>query len=276
MSDLYACRLCGVATDQRLQRRETRLNIGTPTPSKDFDTGLCDDCVGLLPDEPGVSLRVVARLLGCHPGDPFFETPLGESDTLDGLLWDDPRVIDGGRARQPQRKAWGHVTGEQRRAWKAMRVKAVADRMRADAESAVAPEPEPPPDGQDACLICGRRTSMVWMGPVSGGYTLSGNASTVSGYLCDVDGDLMQSVGALGAPLYERSVMLAHGLEWSEAIRLNNLRPYAAETDVEPSDLPWAWIDLAPIVPEPDLTLRVAALEETVAWLEAALGVTVA
>lgn len=261
-----ACRLCGVATDQRPQRRQTRLNMGTPTPSKDFDTGLCGECVSLRPDEPGVILRVVASLLKCHPGDPFFETALRESDTLDGLLlWDDPRVIDGGRARQPQRKPWGHVTREQRQAWKAMRVKAVADRMQADAESLVAPQPEPPPEGfPRACLACGVGLSLQWFGEVSAAYSLTRTATPVTGWLCDACGPILQQVGALGQPFIERAVMQAKGLPWSDAIRIPNLRAWVAE-DLPPQDVGWEWLDLTP----PPLSLDpVTALMEQVATLQ--------
>ena len=74
-----SCRYCGVACPGPGEQRPTFSIGGGRTPSDDFGTSVCGECLSLRPTEPGVVLRAAARLVGVEEGDPHFEAALHET-----------------------------------------------------------------------------------------------------------------------------------------------------------------------------------------------------
>ncbi|MGN6253358.1 MAG: hypothetical protein ACTHNS_16260 [Marmoricola sp.] len=253
------CRCCGVATDRRL----AWLPDTTPTgraSGREYEVGVCDDCAGLRPEEPGSAVRAALRLLGKAEGEWRLAAEAFEDAGVDvSVLLYDSRVRP-----EPQRKPWGHVAREDRAALRAgyarlldLRVHAAADHDR--------PVPPTAPPGDTphrGCLACGLdRQAEPWRGPVTtGAFT---KPRMASGYLCSACAAALEEVGALGASMLERALMEARGLEWSEAVRLPGLRAWVS-TGEPPSPTPWAHVgEVRAPEPEPtlaDLRAEVAAL----------------
>lgn len=254
-----ACKICGVATTQAVERRRTTTNAGLPTLTNDYDVGTCEDCATLRPDEPGLAVRAALRVLGKDEADPLAAEAFMEAGVdVAPVLYEDTGLPLGGRGRGgPQRKAFAHVDREGRAALRAGYAALLAARVeRADDALTPAATPTPPPEGAPrACLACGQGKAVDWWGPLLT-HGLVRGPSPVEGYFCDACGPHLQDEGAVGAPFLERAVMAARGLDYPPP----RLRAWVA-TGLEPRSEPWDWVDTTP--PTQTLDPLTALFEET-------------
>lgn len=255
-----ACRVCGLPTDLNIEVKLGYTPLGQ-RDGNDYAVGCCESCQTLLPDVPGSAVRACLRLIKKPESEhPAYSEVLAdmEIDAADVLF-----EVTGHPRRGPQRRAFGHVPKDVRGALKRAYAAMLQERVLASLPQPE-PTPEPPPEGfPRACLACGVGLSLQWFGEVSAAYVLTRTPETVTGWLCDACGPVLQVVGAVGQPFIERAVMEAEGLPWSDAIRIPNLRAWVAE-DLPPQDIGWDWLDLTP----PPLNLDpMTALQEMVAEL---------
>lgn len=268
MSAAVACRVCGVATDEGLEHRDTFTPAGQPF-GPGYDVGTCPACADLDPDRPGLAVRAALRVLGKE----------GEDDVLAARAFEDAGVEvtevlyeTGGRAKGgPQRRAFAHVGRDGRGALKVGYARLLDLRVHAAAGGDRPVPPTAPPSGPPGCLLCGVGASASWR-PVRT-KALTRGPDFVDGHLCDTCSEQHDSVGAVGAPLVEKAAMEAQGLQWSEAARAPGLKAWIA-TGLPPGE-PWAWVELVPPAPDLDpldaLRFQVADLQREVAELRARL-----
>jgi hypothetical protein len=261
------CRCCGVATDQRVTWHYPVLRSGLP--GRQYEVGVCDDCVSLRPDEPGSAVRAALRILG----RPESEDGIATGTFLDAGL-DVSTLLYVGAT--PQKRPWGHVSTAAKADLKRAYLRVLDTRVHAVSDDADRPvRPHAPPVGYPpACLACGVGTSAQWHGPITTGALTK--PDMVTGVVCDVCAPHLLAAGAVGAPFLERAAMEAKGFEWVEGVRLPRLQAWVTlhrSEGLPPQAVPWSWVELRAPEPEidPMVALRVAVRELTdrVAALEA-------
>jgi hypothetical protein len=263
------CQACGRETDRRVAAWKELTPQGTPTGGF-YGAGICDECATLNFDEPGAAVRAALRLLGKDEAD--WEVA-AEAFRDAGV---DVTAVFYGRRHEPQRKPWGHVPREAKAALRAGYVRVLDAKVHAASSDHDRPVPptSPPDDMPQGCLVCGIGKSTQWNGPLTT-FGLAPGSEPVTGCLCVACVAVLREVGAVGEPLIERAAMEFVDLEWSDAVRIPELKAWIA-TGLPPREVAWDWVELTPpqpaLDPMTELRIAVADLRIEVAALRAEVG----
>ncbi|GAA1920253.1 hypothetical protein [Nocardioides marmoribigeumensis] len=268
-----ACQVCGLATDQRPERRLVRTPAGVAV-GQGYEVGTCDDCAALDPARPGLAVRAALRVLGKEEADDVLAAKAFEEAGVDvtEVLYDRGDDRGGRGARGPQRKAFAHVGADGLAALRLGYAKVLDMRVHAATRDRAVPPTAPPEGHPPACVACGVARSAGWATVRT--KALTRGPDFLDGCVCSTCAEVLRDVGAVGATFLERAAMQAKGIDWVAGARVPGLQAWVA-TGLPPGE-PWGWVDLALPEPEMDplalLRSQVADLQREVAVLREAVA----
>jgi hypothetical protein len=249
------CRACGTATDRNISAQVALDFAGRPRA--EYAAGVCPACEDLDIDATGSAVRAALRVIGKPEKDWPLATEAFADLPVEQLLYD---------KATPQRKAWGHVTREQRTELKRAYLAVLDAKVHASADHDRPLPPETPPDDVPAgCLACGRPTSTQWYSVRT--RMLTRGPDYVDGVVCaETCAPVLERVGGVGQTFVEHAAQAV----LDAPTPVQGVKPWAA-TGLPPQDTPFGWVTLA--ADEGDLDLSdLTALQVAVRSLAAKLA----